>query len=78
MCAARIMLDHRHGILRTVPPPPPDAVRALRRAAVALGVDWPDGTAPGDMLARLDRTDPRHVVLIEHATTLLRGAATPS
>ena len=75
MCAAQLMLDHRHGILRTVPPPPQETIRALRRAAVALGVDWPQGTAPGDILARLDRTDPRHIVLIEHATALLRGAA---
>ncbi|HEY8302502.1 MAG TPA: RNB domain-containing ribonuclease [Jatrophihabitans sp.] len=75
MCAARLMLDHGHGILRTVPPPHPDAIRALCRAAAALGVDWPAGTAPGDVLARLDRTDPRHIVLIEHATVLLRGAA---
>ena len=59
MCAAQLMLDHRHGILRTVPPPPQETIRALRRAAVALGIDWPQGTAPGDILARLDRTDPQ-------------------
>lgn len=75
MCAAQLMLDHAHGILRTLPPPGPDAVRALRRAALALGVDWPAGAEPGDVLAGLDRGNPRHVVLIEHATTLLRGAA---
>jgi exoribonuclease R len=75
MCAARLMLDHRHGILRTLPPPGHDALRALRRAAQALGIDWPDGAEPGDVLAGLDRANPRHVVLIEHATTLLRGAA---
>jgi exoribonuclease R len=75
MCAARLMLDHEHGILRTLPPPGADAVRALRRAAHALGIPWPDGAAPGDVLAGLDRTNARHVVLIEHATTLLRGAA---
>lgn len=75
MCAAQLMLDHRYGILRTVPPPSQDAVRALRRAAQALGIDWPDGAAPGDVLTRLDRADPKHVVLIEHATALLRGAA---
>jgi exoribonuclease R len=75
MCAARLMLDHRHGILRTLPPPGHDAVRALRQAARALGIDWPDGAEPGDVLAGLDRANPRHVVLIEHATTLLRGAA---
>jgi exoribonuclease R len=74
MCAARIMLDHRHGILRTLPDPDPGAVHALRRAARALGVTWPDGAAPGDVLATLDRGNPHHVALIDHATSLLRGA----
>lgn len=74
MCAARIMLEHRHGILRTLPDPDPRAVAALQRAARALGVDWPDGARPGDVLASLDRANPRHVSLIEHATSLLRGA----
>lgn len=74
MCAADIMLAHGHGILRTLPPPDRDAVRALRRAALALGVVWPDGAAPGDVLARLDRANPHHVALLEHATSLLRGA----
>ena len=74
MCAADIMLQHRHGILRTLPTPDPGAVRTLRRAAHALGVAWPDGAPPGDVLAGLDRANPHHVALIEHATTLLRGA----
>jgi exoribonuclease R len=74
MCAADIMLRHRHGILRTLPTPDPGAVRALRRAAHAIGVPWPDGALPGDVLAGLDRANPHHVALIEHATTLLRGA----
>ena len=74
MCAAELMLAHGVGILRTLPEPERGAVRSLRRAAQALGVDWPDGAQPGDVLARLDRGNPRHVVLIEHATSLLRGA----
>ena len=74
MCAAQIMLEHRHGILRTLPEPDPDAVRVLRRAAVALGIAWPSGMAPGDVLATLDRGNPRHAALVEHATALLRGA----
>ncbi len=74
MCAARIMLDHRHGILRTLPAPEPGAVRALIRAAHALGIAWPDGAPAGDVLAGLDRANPHHVALIDHATTLLRGA----
>ncbi|WP_375498517.1 RNB domain-containing ribonuclease [uncultured Jatrophihabitans sp.] len=75
MCAARIMIDGGYGILRTVPPPEEGAVADLRRAAAALGVDWPDGAAPGDVLATVDRTDPHQAAVIEHAVSLLRGAA---
>lgn len=74
MCAASLMLEHGHGILRTLPEPDEGALRSLRRAARALRVEWPDGAQPGDVLATLDRGDPRHVVLFEHATSLLRGA----
>jgi VacB/RNase II family 3'-5' exoribonuclease len=75
MCAAQLMLDVGYGILRTVPPPDRHAVEALRRAAHALGVTWPDGAAPGDVLATLDRGNSRQVAFIEHAAALLRGAA---
>jgi exoribonuclease R len=74
MCAAQLMLSHDIGILRTVPEPDASAIRSLRHAARALGVGWPDGARPGDVLATLDRGNPHHVVLIEHATSLLRGA----
>ena len=74
MCAARLMLDHSIGILRTVPPPDDGAVRALQRAAQALGIAWPNGALPGDVLASVDRSDPRHFAFVEHAASLLRGA----
>jgi len=73
-CAAELMLRAGVGVLRVVPPPDTGAVAALRRAARALHVPWPDGAAPGDVLDQLDRSDPRHVALLEHATSLLRGA----
>jgi exoribonuclease R len=75
MCAASLMIRGRIGLLRTVPPPTESAVTALRRAARALGVDWPAGAQPGDVLDTLDRADPREVALLEHAASLLRGAA---
>jgi exoribonuclease R len=75
MCAASIMMAGGVGILRTVPLPDPGAVHALQRAARALGIDWPNGAQPGDVLDALDRTDPRHVAFVELAVTLLRGAA---
>ncbi|PZS33289.1 MAG: ribonuclease II, partial [Pseudonocardiales bacterium] len=74
MCAAKLMLDAGYGILRTVPPPSHGAVAALRRAARALGVAWPDGAAAGDVLATVDRSNGKHVAFMEHAAALLRGA----
>ena len=73
-CAAQMMLDHRVGVLRTVPTPDDGAVHALRRAARSLGIDWPAGAQPGDVAAAVDRTDPRAIAFLEHAATLLRGA----
>lgn len=73
-CAATMMIEHRVGVLRTVPTPDDGAVRALRRAAQSLGIAWPDHAPPGDVLASLERGDPRHVAFLEHASSLLRGA----
>ena len=74
MCAARLMLDGGLGILRTLPDPDEHTVHALQRAAHALGVSWPNNALPGDVLACLDRSNPHHVVLIDQARALLRGA----
>lgn len=74
MCAAQLMLAGRVGILRTVPPPNDAVVQSLRRAARALGIAWPQGVKPGDVLESLNRGDPRQVAFVEHAAALLRGA----
>jgi exoribonuclease R len=74
MCAGQLMLEHQMGILRTVPPPDEGAVNALRHAARALGISWPHGAPPGDVLAAVDRKNPKHFAFIEHAASLLRGA----
>ena len=73
-CAATIMLDAGVGILRTLPTPQRGDVERLRRVALALGVDWPPQVPPGDVLSQLDRGNGRHVALLEHAVSLLRGA----
>lgn len=75
MCAAQLMLDHGYGLLRTVPPADDRALDALRRAARALHIGWPDGIPAGDVLNSVDRSDPRHMAFVEHAVSLLRGAA---
>jgi len=74
-CAAALMLQAGFGILRTVPPPDKSAIAALRRIAPSLGIQWPDGAPPGDVLAGLDRTNPKHVAFLDHAGSLLRGSA---
>ncbi len=74
MCAARIMLDGRVGILRTLPPPTPHQVRQLRRATTVFGIDWPPRVPPGDIVSGLDASRPREAAFIEDAIRLLRGA----
>ncbi|WP_307802317.1 RNB domain-containing ribonuclease [Cellulomonas fengjieae] len=75
MCAARLMLDGRVGILRTLPEADPRDVERLRRSARALGVPWRAGVTPGDVIRDLDAADPAHAALLTDATALLRGAA---
>jgi exoribonuclease R len=75
MAAARIMLDGGIGILRTMPAADEGALRRLRHQALALGVDWPAGAAYGDVLAGLDRAQPRVAAFLAAATSLFRGAA---
>jgi exoribonuclease R len=74
-CAARLMLDGGLGLLRTLPAPRPADVAALRRLAPALGVAWPDGAEPGDVISALDGATPGQAAFLEHAAVLLRGAA---
>ncbi|MFT7840863.1 RNB domain-containing ribonuclease [Saccharothrix sp. BKS2] len=74
MAAARIMLDARVGVLRTLPDADDGAVEALRRSAQALGVPWPDGATPAELLAGLDPARPEALALFVDATRLLRGA----
>lgn len=75
MCAAQLMMDGRVGILRTLPDADPRDVERLRLSAHALGVAWPDGATPGDVIRDLDAANPAHAALLTDATSLLRGAA---
>src|SRR4051794_33522791 len=75
MAAARLMLDGGVGLLRTMPSPSDHTVAALRRAARALGIGWPDGIAYADALRALDPSVPAHAAIIRQATVLFRGAA---
>jgi exoribonuclease R len=74
MCAARIMIDARVGVLRTLPDPEEEAVNWLRRSAHALDMDWPEGLSVSEMLATLDPGQPESMALYADTTRLLRGA----
>ncbi|MET7392650.1 RNB domain-containing ribonuclease [Dactylosporangium sp. NPDC005572] len=74
MAAARIMLDGGAGLLRTMPEPPREVVEALRVAARALEVPWPDGASPGRVIAALDPAQPRAAAFLDQAAEMMRGA----
>lgn len=73
--AAHLMVEAKVGILRTMPAPDAGAVRRFRHQATALGVEWGADERYGDLLRRLDRTNPKHLALIYQATSLFRGAS---
>ncbi|MFG3704154.1 RNB domain-containing ribonuclease [Micromonospora sp. NPDC047670] len=75
MAAADIMLAGGIGLLRTMPAPKPEAVARLRAAAAPLGVYWPDGAGPGEVIAGLDPSQPRAAAFVDQAAELMRGAA---
>jgi exoribonuclease R len=72
--AASMMVYGRIGILRTLPPPPPEAVTRLHRTARALGIDWPAEQTYPDFIRSLDPAKPSHAAMTVASTTLLRGA----
>lgn len=72
--AATIMLRGKAGVLRTLRAATEETEREFRQAAAALGVPWPEGMAPGELLASLPRDDVRTLALNTAATRLLRGA----
>jgi len=72
--AASMMVYARIGILRTLPPPPPEAITRLHRTARALEIDWPAEQTYPDFIRSLDPAKPRHEAMVVAATSLLRGA----
>jgi exoribonuclease R len=72
--AASMMVYGRIGILRTLPPPPPEAVTRLHRTARALGIEWPAEQTYPDFIRSLDPARPNHAAMTVACTALLRGA----
>ena len=74
MAAADIMLYGQVGVLRTMPPAEPAALRRMRRTAKALGISWPADLDYPDFLRTLDSHRPRHAAMLNACTALFRGA----
>ena len=74
MAAAKIMMDARIGILRTLPPARQYGVDRLRRIAKGLKITWPGKIGYPEFVRSLDPTDPRHLAMLYACTTLFRGA----
>lgn len=75
MAAARLMLDAGAGILRTMPRASDEAVERLRLQALALGVDWPEGSEYADVLETIDPASARSAAFLTAAVALFRGAS---
>jgi exoribonuclease R len=74
MAAAHLMMEHKVGLLRTLPEPDPRAIGRLRRTAKALAIAWPESMGYPDFIRSLDPADPRHVAMMVSCTSVLRGA----
>lgn len=74
MAAAKIMLQGKVGIVRTLPPPDAHSLARLRLGARALRIDWPDTQPYPDFIRTLDPSQPHHVAMMFSCTAVLRGA----
>ena len=74
MAAGQIMVEAGHGLLRTLPPLHDGTVKQVRRAAKALGVEWPDGVSYPDRVRKLDPNTPAEAALLTRAARSFRGA----
>jgi exoribonuclease R len=74
IAAARMMIDARVGVLRTLPDPDAESIAWLRRSAQALHIQWPSTQSVSELLAELDPAKPESMALYACSTRLLRGA----
>ncbi len=74
MAAADLMIAARIGVLRTLPDPDPGTLQQIRRAARALGIEWPDDVTYAERIRDIRPDQPRHIALLTAAVRALRGA----
>lgn len=73
-CAARLMLDAKVGLLRTLPEAPADTITELRGIAEALRLTWHPDQHLGEFLDAVDVNTPEGLAMMRWSTTALRGA----
>lgn len=74
MAAARLMIDAKVGLLRTMPKPNHRTIQTLRRTAFALNIDWPQHASYAQVIRGLDGNVPAHAAMLRLASSLFRGA----
>jgi exoribonuclease R len=74
MAAARLMINGKVGILRTVPPADQDSVRRLHQVAKALDIAWPAERDYPEFVRGLDANVPAQAAMLNACTSLFRGA----
>ncbi len=74
IAAARIMIEGKVGLLRTLPRPQKRTIKDLRRIAKALGVEWTKDMSYPDMVRSLNPSDPIDAAMIAQSARGLRGA----
>ena len=75
MAAGQIMVEAGHGLLRTLPPLHEGTIKQVRRAARALGVEWPDTMGYPERVRQLDPNKPTEAALLTRAARSFRGAS---
>jgi exoribonuclease R len=74
MAAAKLMVEAKVGLLRTLPEPDPQALQRLRITARALGIDWPASLDYPGFIRSLDPRNDVHLAMLTASTSVLRGA----
>jgi exoribonuclease R len=72
--AAGLMVDAGRGMLRTLPPSPPERIQRLRRVARGLRIAWPEHLGYPDLIRSLNARIPAHAAFLAEATGLFTGA----
>ncbi len=74
VAAARLMVEAKVGILRTLPPAQQADVARLRHIARGLKLPWPASWPYPEFVRSLDPAVPTHAAMLTACTSLFRGA----